>query len=585
MDEIVETEQQKVNVDLTPGEMFGGFYKDWRKYQHETALMLVDWVLNRPERFCSLEASTGTGKSLIAAATAVLAGRRAVMLTSTIALQEQYERSFESGVVGLVKGKDRFICDKDRDEKAESGIAVVDDSEILTAAEASGCRDCMYRRVSRCSYYNAFHEGWREASHSTVNYSKWGTMIRDRSSDDRLTLLVCDEADMLLSVSTKEAEVELTSRRLDDLIGVGLYPYGSDDTQEWLAFIGDFLPRLKTRFARLEGMLESGIHSGEEREHSAGEIKSMGREKVMLESLIRRMDGVMEYAKSGSELVTVWSERRGIGRVTISPVYPRGIFQEKVAWKQDKVLLMTATPPSPDFLETFLGIKPDDLYRVRVPSTFPAERAPIERAAGAVDTSYSKRQKNPELWDEWVALIDKAVKSVWQSKGTVLNDDANILLYVRSETNRDAFLEKTSLSRSRILWYNTQERNYVIQEFEKSKGKLLVGTGVERGLDFAGEKCSAIIVAKLPENYNPSDKLAMARNQGYASYCSELNAGDFAQVVGRGMRSVDDVCVTLLVDAGYGYWASKCKIYLPTEVTERLEQEGPFSKLMAKVED
>ncbi len=559
-----------------PVRIFGPRYREWRQGQEETVRQLLDWIERGEEKYCLLHAPTGSGKSLLALAAARLTRRRAIALTSTIQLQDQYRDGFPPGTVGTVVGKRNFRCNA----KPE-----------MNAGDASGCGHCKVREKGDCDYYNALAQAWQGSRHVVVNYAKWQVICGQATAylSPGTTLLVCDEADQLLGECDRAASAEYTARQLQARWGPD-YPR-DEDPGRWQRWARERVRLLQKPLEWLDEVIDAEMHGdGEPGQRPepppmlAGNRKDSITELARLKSGLRQnwlypLEGIAAY---DSPILVEWNEGRT--RVAVNPLQPAGVFNDRIAPPEtfDKVLLMSAMMPSPAFMETFLGIPQEDSRVIRVESTFPPANAPILRVPWAVETTVKAREENPGLWREWAGGIDRTVAAVRNNPEYAR---ANILVYARANEDARYYAGLApaageffrSAHRDEIVHYldDDADRARVIDEFSGGEGRILVGTGVERGCSLDDDACRALIVAKLPRQ-NPGEKLGNARSEIHPDYWLEVCAADLAQLAGRHVRSPRDRGLTLVLDAGWERWFSGRRgigahvKYLPEELVERV---------------
>lgn len=80
-------------------------FSTWRDLQFDA----VNYMLDTPQRFVGVCAPTGSGKSLMYMAAAVLSGKRTVVLTSTKGLQDQLQADFAE-LSTDIRGMQNYIC-------------------------------------------------------------------------------------------------------------------------------------------------------------------------------------------------------------------------------------------------------------------------------------------------------------------------------------------------------------------------------------------------------------------------------------------------------------------------------------------
>ena len=495
----------------SPQYYFPEFPSDaYRPHQAKTISEVLEW-LDSDQKYLILEAPTGSGKSLIAAIVARASLSKTVYLTATKQLQAQLVKSFP---IDVFQGKGNYHCGEHN----------------CSAGNVSGCNskdeygdyECQTRKFFDCNYYNAM-DAARASNFSTGNYHIWEL----RREWPGIDLLVIDECDSILSRLTEVGVIRLHREQwngnLDDL------PALLEETSRQLArleaevkFSGNPIPPELLKELNATYSLAGKLHAWSAF-HSEVEF-------------ITREDGEEWF-----ELVPV----------TLDPWF-------RYFADADKVLLMSATP-SPKLLE-LVGVK--NAPFISVPSLFPIDNCPIYRTSSAVSTFYKARQKDPSLWDQWVEAIDEVIDAE-------LHSEYGILVYVRSNANKKYFLDHTRHWRN-CTYYDTKNRNEVLKDFGKHyHRKILVGTGVERGIDLPGDSCRTVIVGVLPRSYNLSDLLVAARIETMPAYSEVLDAADFDQLIGRGIRSEEDWCKVFIVDKDT-FWFRRNMGHLAEATKEKL---------------
>jgi ATP-dependent DNA helicase DinG len=194
------------------------------------------------------EAGTGTGKSLAALIPAALAGKKVVVSTATIALQEQYLKKDIPTLLAalptqikaaLLKGRGNYVglrrfgerlIEEEIDRKLVKWIDSTEEGDVSeldftpnteTWLEInSDSDDCLRNRCPRfadCFYFQARKRA-EEADILVVNHS---LLLADAVSDGNILppyeLLIVDEAHQMPEIATKSFSVSITSRGLQRL--------------------------------------------------------------------------------------------------------------------------------------------------------------------------------------------------------------------------------------------------------------------------------------------------------------------------------------------------------------------------------
>ena len=537
---------------------------EWRPHQESVVQQVADWirwrrsfdglVMSESDRYLQIEGPTGCGKSIIAVASARAADAPCIILTGTKQLQDQYAGDQLSDVV-VLKGKNAYSCPRFFEQE-------------YTAADAGdNCRGCAMR--SRCDYYmtyDAAKQCLSEGGAVVLNYAKWSTILQfDQNWQSLLSdlnpVVVADESDTLLDVATAAATWDRSFDWIERTLEIA-YPQGLD-AYEWTDWLRDqAYPRLADLVSEAGKDITDLMRDPNSQNLIA--VRTLSRRKSALESVmgrIRLLGGAVAVSEQ-----TRGRERIG---VTVSPVLPHTAFRQVVdTTLACGMVMMSATPPPPEYSAAMLGIeKPRTLV---VPSTFDPDNTPISLSPAAVNTSSQARFKDPTLGAQWADAIVETVRN----ERNELGYPVNVLVYARSNANRDLVLAAGKRARMSMISYSPEanDREAKIWQFSQQQGAVLIGTGIERGVSFDGDSCRVVIIGKAPYLPPPKvDPLRARREMHYRDYAAVLEAGDLAQVVGRATRSADDWSHVVVLDSLWGGWLKRHERFLPQEVQERIK--------------
>jgi len=174
-------------VDLPSPVCFGipQKFADWRGIQAQA----ISASLASQKRFVFQSAPTGTGKSLMYVAEALMTGQRTVILTSTKGLQSQLVGDFqESGLVDI-RGMGNYPCKAAEDFGLTAGA-----TSHAISCEEGPCRSglkCSLKDFG-CSYYDAYRVA-QGAGLVVTNYAYWMTINKYGEGLGHFDLLVMDE--------------------------------------------------------------------------------------------------------------------------------------------------------------------------------------------------------------------------------------------------------------------------------------------------------------------------------------------------------------------------------------------------------
>ena len=160
-------------------------FPSWYPNQDRIMRELIDWITNpNSPKFLCATLPTGSGKSLQAAITAQLSGTRAVVLTSTKGLQDQFLADFHKVGFRDIRGQNSYPCILLPEAKM-----TVDEGPCHAGAECPHLnRDCIY--------YSELDRA-RDSRFVVTNYAFWLAQanMRPGTGVGRMPLLIMDEAD------------------------------------------------------------------------------------------------------------------------------------------------------------------------------------------------------------------------------------------------------------------------------------------------------------------------------------------------------------------------------------------------------
>ena len=113
-------------------------------------------------------------------------------------------------------------------------------------------------------------------------------------------------------------------------------------------------------------------------------------------------------------------------------------------------------------------------------------------------------------------------------------------------------LHNNMVSKRIMAYWNSGEREEVLERFLGIRDAILLAPSFDRGIDLPEEDCQVIVIAKLPYPYL-GDKQINARlySPGGQSWYSVKTIRAIVQMTGRGMRSRDDWCDSYILDSSF----------------------------------
>jgi len=484
----------------------------FRLHQQET----IEFVMSSDKKFRVVAMPTGGGKSLIGMTCGVMAGQ-ANYLCSTKILQTQLVQDFSEA--RSLWGRGNYEC-------------LLDKSKFCDQCASTESNPCQY---SDLCIYRVEKQKAIQSSLRILNYSYFlvETQFSGRFSGTPLTII--DEVDALESTLIGHIALSFTERSLFRL-GMESGPTrktvtAKDGLDSWQEFGTEAMRRSLAISETISKEIDSFDKITEdwqfqklrERDHY---YHLFERSQMFINNVDR--DWIMEYQeRSGSRQAVT----------TFRPLWITNELAESFLWsKSSNFLLMSATLlPKPVFCKT-LGLDPDEVDWMSVPSTFPIERRPINIWPVANVTN--------KTLDDAVPKLASGIKHIFSlhpnSHGLIQGVSYSLCKRVADELQSD-----------RIKIHTPQDRQAVLDEFMGTKDNtVLMSPSMERGVSLEGSKCEFVIWLKAPY-LSLMDRVVSQRlysgNIGKLWYRSAMMLS-VVQGCGRGMRSKDDFCVCYLID-------------------------------------
>jgi Rad3-related DNA helicase len=477
----------------------------WRDHQ----VRAIEASLDAGTRFVAQSLPTGSGKSAIYMAEALITGGRTVILTATKGLQDQLVSDF--GLCGLVsvKGRNTFDCG------SRAGLTC-EDGPLYGCREGSRNSD----KPPTCPYMVQYLEGLKSQIVVT-NYSYWSAINFFGEGLGAVDLLICDEAHDAPEIVTSTVSCVITPRDLD-LLRTGP-PRTYYIINQWTRWALSHVQRCEQQIECYQEDLRSGTAS----------VDVVRRVKALRNLLgkLKRLSSIKGHWLA--ETVPDEVDRRKTA-YRLSPLWAK-LYAEEVLWnKVPKIVLVSATllPKTMDLL----GVPPSELTFRDHPYSFPASRSPIYHIP-TVRSNYKNREKAMNLQLEKIDQI------------------------IGSRLDRKGIIHTTSYQRAHEVIARSAYRDYMISHtpvrgeavdaaasFRLSEAPaILVTPSMGTGYDFPYQQCEYQIILKAPYP-DHSSGLVRVRVEEDGNYSHYLMAQELVQMCGRGMRAENDRCETFILD-------------------------------------
>lgn len=508
-------------LEFPPPSAFGlpDQFQSWRPHQIEAWQTIVDATTP----FVGINAPTGSGKSLIYMMAASLVGRTMVV-TGGKGLQDQVGMDYAEMGIHDVRGQANYTCLAF--EPGGEWQVLRPETQDECNCQNGPCHvglTCTLRTAG-CTYYDAVRQA-NKAKYGVTNYAWWiANKQHAKGLEGDLDLLVLDEAHVAGDELAKAVKIELPVW-LCNVLGLKVLEgnHSIIDWQKWATYHAN----------QFKAILDTKPVS------SSPKALKYRQWQQKAERVLRTI-GHMEVGD--------WVADHTAQAWVFECLNPAKYAQELLFQGAKKVVLTSATLTEKTM--TLLGIKPEDITWFECPSHFPVARRPVIYVP-TVRMSYKMVDSQ---WTQWIDRIDQILDGRPGVKGII-----HTVSYSRAKR-----LYQNSTNQGRLLMPPPGQLDKYIHAFRGATAPVvLVSPAVMTGWDFPGNQCRFQIIAKLPFP-DMTSEIMKARADVDKDYATYMMMQNLVQAVGRGMRSQDDWCETLIIDDQWGWVQAKYRKFAPT---------------------
>lgn len=445
----------------------------------------------------------------------------ASVLTITKALQTQYKFLFDDAEE--LKGKSNYQCEVDPNVDVEIGPCV-----YLPKIK----KDCWKRNI--CPYYNQRNEAL-VSKFSVYNYSMFLALPHELKKKE---YLICDEASELEDQIVKHFSLNFTSKTLKFL--------GVESNMPNITNYNKFHSWLVTLDAEISDKITDllqKINSKDKTDKDITRYKAITRFNDKLKLIINSWEDCEYVLDKNDDLVS------------IVPLHISSLTSEIFRYGK-KILLMSATIIDPREFAKSLGI---EKYKyIEIPSPFDASKSPIF-ISNKYKLNYQNLKTNlPKVCD----LIQEICDHHKEEKGAIHTHTGYITSFLKENLQGDRFLYR----------FEDINNEKLIEDHIKSRKipTVLVSPSITHGVDLKHTLARFQIIVKLP--YMPlGDKRIKQLFDNNPDWYTNKMLSSLVQAAGRGVRNIDDWCVTYILDGNTANVIGRSKNKLPKFFLDRLQ--------------
>lgn len=543
----------------------------FRPFQKETILQQIENIVNGT-KVQVMEAPTGSGKSYIAIITAGVLyqyfKKTTYILVSDTALFKQYEKDLNKFNLrwGCICGKDNYLCSQNG-ECFSNGKCQMNNISVQKLSDPVTAKSEGYFCATNCKYIKEYKKAMA-APITVMTYQLWFISMclgADIIPFPKKDVVVCDEAHKLADIVQTQFSprfcmddmdylkiidnfIEVHGDELKDTSSIPRYDK-INQTYEVMKLVynktysdvNEKRKDLKMLFDRMHSLFSqlSVVYS------DLQEVVKTSHQPQIYYKVLKAFRSMMnDYCRM--DLYKKIINTKGFSNFIPSLVSEDTIefncaceaelIKETFHKAANQEILMSATIGDADIYMDLIGANGYSKYAMEVPSIFDFSKSPIYFGAGH-KMSYNEKVKSlPFILDEIKELLEKH------------KNERGIIHSGTYEISKAIYESLPSNVKSRIIFYNNAKgRAEAISLYKKFSNKILMGPSILEGLDFEGDLCRFIIIAKLPYA-SLGNNLVQAKMELYPNWYSYDCVNKITQGIGRGVRSENDYCSTYILD-------------------------------------
>ncbi len=475
-----------------------------------------------------------SGKSIIGM-TLCKEYQRSLYLCSTKTLQSQLQKDFPEAV--LLMGRNNYPCIYNRMTESSFPQITCEDCIAEFNKELVSYSDSFMEDGRFCKSKCIYEKQKKLALKSQITITNMTYFIIESNFIGRFTgcnMVVVDECDELESEMLRFVSLNISDKQMERFKLEP--PQYKTKVESWKVWANHYLPYIGKQLEILGMQLKKGR-----------EDISFLRSYKSVNALHKKMTIFKDIVDD----TWIYEERKD--RWEFKPIWISQFMKDNFWDHADRFVLMSATPPPPKLL----GL--ENCEQIEIPSQFSKENRRIIYQPMANLTHKTMDEERPKLLKGVREIID----SHPNEKG---------LIHTVSYSLADYLVK--NLNNGRIITHDGKGRTNALETFKKCDyPAVLISPSMDRGVDLPYDECRFLICCKLPFP-DLSDKQVSSRlysgSFGKYWYASQT-ANTLQQMTGRGCRSIDDTCVSYILDRQFENFYGHHSGFLHGWWTEALE--------------
>jgi ATP-dependent DNA helicase DinG len=545
-------------------------FKTIRKEQELAINFALNAFINEKKQFVIAELGTGTGKSATGITIArYLSENRYIeslppefsssggsyVLTTQKVLQEQYVNDFGPGKKNLlcsIKSSSNFSCLHYKDQNCgESRRILSRMAKQLAGTEFWKCcqQQCPYKLAK---------EAFIESPISITNFSYFLAETMYAGKLEPRDLLIVDECHNIESELGKFIEVTFSEKFAKEVLKCKIpILKGNSDTHAKQVF--DWISKsyhlaLSKHVKRLEKTLESRFNSG-----MAG-FGEYSKQYEMLDKHICKVNRFISSFNNENWILNVVEQtagKRSGRKFEFKPIDVSSYGHDMLYRFGGRTLMMSATIVDKDVFCKTIGLRPEDVAFLKVPSPFPIENRPIHVLSVGKMSIDNISTTLPKIAEIVKLLLEKHNND----KGIIHCVNFKIAQYLYEHVKSD-----------RLMIHNSENRDQVLRDHVSSpRPTVILSPSMMEGVDLANDASRFQILCKVPFPYL-GDKVVKKRKSLDPRWYPFQTVKLVIQSMGRSVRNETDFATSYILDSDWDYFYKCNRELFPIDFSKSLSK-------------
>jgi ATP-dependent DNA helicase DinG len=545
---------------------------EFRKGQREVVEQIVKAYQEDPESTVVIDAPTGTGKSLIAMWSSYILkelGKRGYLVTSDLALQDQYEKDFKRLSLNWpsIRGVDNYECFVNS-LPFSLGDCKMKGMSYEQAEQLSCYGHCGYLQNRRRAI---------EQPVALLNYSFWliqRNYVQTRMDEQereapfkKRDFVFFDEAHKVDEIVQNHFSARIDESIIDRVVYLNRFisrhniPAETQTKNRLQAVVHDLMT-IKGReplFKAIQEFRGIAITYRAAQDIAKKTAKKRFGQKTIpsdwasaftafdrLKDVYCKFDDYSDLIKDVGLEAMVIDQREDEARFTC--VEESKMIQKYLHEQAGFKVFMSATIGDPRAYARIMGIK--GARFIRMDNSFSFEKSPIIFVNRHKLTYREREASLPKV----VKILDQIIKKHKGQRGIIHSGSYQFTEYIK----------RHSMHTFRLMDYEgSKEKAEMLELFEQREDSIIMGPSLLEGLDMKDGMSRFQIFFKVPYP-SLADPLIKAKLNISNDWYNWKTGVQLQQGVGRSVRSVDDWAITYVIDASFMSLINKPDFFPPS---------------------